>query len=63
MKSIEEILVERDGLTPEEAHDLVRSIQAIMAEAIAQGDYLEAEEIFTSELGLEPDYLDQILPL
>jgi predicted metallopeptidase len=58
-----DILVTRDGMSPEEAADHVHDVQSAMAEAIARGDFYEAEDIFEQELGLEPDYLCHILPL
>ena len=56
-------LMRRDGLTEEDATELVREVQQMMSAAIEAGDYLVAEEIFTSELGLEPDYMMEILPV
>lgn len=56
-KEIVRILMERDGMTEEEAKDLVAEVREMMIEALKEGDYLEAEEIFEDELGLEPDYM------
>lgn len=61
MKKIIKILMERDGLTEQEAKDMVQDVKQIVEYSIAQGDYEEAEEIFLSELGLEIDYMVSLL--
>ena len=55
------ILMERDGMTEKEACDLMSEVREMMDEAIAEGDYSEAESIFEEEFGLEPDYIFDIL--
>lgn len=57
MKTLIEMLVKRDGMSREEAKELIRETRAEMYEALESGDYCEAEEIFCGNLGLEPDYL------
>ena len=52
-----QILMERDGMSESEARELINEVQEMMFEAIDAGSYLEAEEIFQDELGLEPDYI------
>ena len=61
MKKIIKILMERDGLTEQEAKDMVQDVKQMVEHSIAQGDYEEAEEIFLSELGLEIDYMVNLL--
>lgn len=56
-------LMRRDGLTEADAKELVQDVRRQMQAAIEAGDYLAAEEIFTSELGLEPDYIMEVLPV
>ena len=53
--------MERDGMTAKEADELMDEVYNMMMEAIEAGDYMEAEEIFASELGLEPDYYEDLL--
>jgi len=55
------ILMERDGMTEKEAMDLIQEVREMMDEAIADGEYGEAEAIFEEELGLEPDYIFDII--
>ena len=51
------ILMERDGMTKDEALSYYKEVRAEMNEAIADGDYDLAEEIMYDELGLEMDYV------
>ena len=60
MNRVVKILMKRDGLSKEEAYDLVNEVRVEMQEAIACGDYDLAEEIIESDLGLEPDYIIDI---
>ena len=61
MNRVVKILMNRDGYTKEAAYDLVNEVRAEMQDAIACGDYDLAEEIIESDLGLEPDYIFDIL--
>lgn len=61
MNQVVEILMKRDGMSKKEAVDLVQDVRSMMNDAIATGDYCEAEEIMYSELGLEMDYIYDIL--
>ena len=51
----------RDGYTKEEAIEIVNDCREEMQEAIADGDYDLAEDILACDLGLEPDYIMDIL--
>lgn len=55
------ILMERDGLTKEEAKDLYKETQDMLNEAIENGDFMECDQIIADQLGLEPDYLMDII--
>ena len=57
MKSIVKILMERDDLTQEEAKQQVDDCR----ETILNSPDADPSEIIQDELGLEPDYLEQIL--
>ena len=59
---IVEILVRRDGISELEARNTVDECRAELAAAIADGcSILEAEDIVADYLGLEPDYLMDLL--
>lgn len=61
MRKIINILMRRDDISENEARNLVENCMLEIHEAIAAGRYMEAEDIFMDWLGLEPDYLMQIL--
>ena len=56
MNKVVKILMERDGMTKEDAVALVRETRN---EILLNPE--EMEEIIADNLGLEPDYLDYIL--
>ena len=55
MNAIKKILIERDGMSEDEAEDL---LLALGMEVHAGAD---PEEILYSDLGLEPDYLFDLM--
>lgn len=57
MNKVVEILMRRDGMTKSEAESLVEETR----EALLLGDPYEAEDIIVDYLGLEPDYIMDIL--
>lgn len=61
MNRVVKILMKRDGMSVEEAKDLVAEVVDMMNDAIAMGDYEEAQMIVEDELGLEPDYIPDLL--
>lgn len=61
MNKVIEILMKRDELTQEEAEDTLNYTREMVNEAVAFGNYEEAEDIIASELGLEMDYIFDIL--
>ena len=61
MERVIQILMKRDGLTREEAKDLVDETRDLLIEAAANGDYFECDQIMADQLGLEPDYIMDII--
>lgn len=61
METIINILMKRDNLSFEEARRQCEDTVDEIHMAIASGDYLLAEELMMSDLGLEPDYLMYII--
>lgn len=53
MNRVVEILMERDGMTKNEAEKLINETR----EVILEGDPFEAEDIVLDMLGLEMDYI------
>lgn len=63
MEEIINILMRRDGISRLEAENLVIECKEEMNNAIMGGHYIEAEDILASYLGLEPDYIFDLLDL
>ena len=64
MNGLVNLISKRDGISKNEALGIVEETQADIAEAIYNGEpYEEVVSILEYDLGLEPDYLDILLPL
>lgn len=63
MREIVDILMRRDGITENEAWDIVYECQNEINYLLSQDDasIIEAENIIMDYLGLESDYLDCFL--
>jgi len=62
MKRVVEILMRRDGMIKEEAISLVKeTIEELQEEIFNGGTHKDAQDIVESNLGLEPDYLEDLL--
>ena len=58
MNRIIKILMERDGMSEQEARDLFKETRD---EILMLNDPFEAEDIMSEYLGLEPDYIEDLL--
>lgn len=61
MDSVTNVLMRRDGLTREEAEIQKQATREMIWDALADGDYDDIEDIMYGELGLEMDYIDEML--
>lgn len=61
MQEVIKILMWRDGLSKADAVSLIRETRSACETAMAAGHTEEVEEIFTEMLGLEPDYIPDVL--
>ena len=61
MNRVVEILMQRDGNTEQEAEKRIQETRTMMYEAIEVGNFDEAEQVIVDELGLELDYIEDIL--
>ena len=61
MKSIKQILMERDDMTETEAEDLITEVKEEIQIASSCGDYELVEDIMYGDLGLEMDYIFELL--
>lgn len=58
MNKVVSILMRRDGMSKEEAEELVETTRQMLLEASWS---IEADDIIMDNLGLEPDYIFDIL--
>jgi hypothetical protein len=60
--SIKNTLVQRDEISAEEAQEQIDMVKSdIMEIAESGGSLMEIEDLMMDDLGLEPDYLEEIL--
>jgi len=55
--------MKRDGISAEEADDLIFDAKEAVRCYFDNGDWMNAEEVVKDMFGLEPDYLDELLPV
>ena len=51
----------RDGMTSEEADNLINEAKQQFQYYLGEGDLMSAEDICGEFFGLEPDYLDEFI--
>jgi nucleoid DNA-binding protein len=61
MERVVRLIMKRDGLSYEDAKTEVSNTVDEMYEALESGDSEQVEEILMDNLGLEPDYIPQLL--
>ena len=61
MDNITEVLMRRDGLSEEDAKREVEDFKANIEDSIMSGNLEDIEDALMYDLGLEPDYLMDIL--
>ena len=61
MEGIVQILMRRDGLTEEDAMELVSEAREALNEYLADGDIESAEDVCGEYFGLEPDYITELM--
>ena len=58
-----DILIRRDEITLEEAREQVEETVILINESVESGSYCEVEDVLAGELGLEMDYIFDLLML
>lgn len=58
-----ELLMRRDYLTREEAIEMLFTCKEDLERAVSDGNYSDVDDIIMVDLGLEPDYLFDILDI
>jgi len=61
MDNIKDILMRRDGITEEEANELIKDAKEQLQEYLDEGNTEAAYEICSDYFGLEPDYIMELL--
>ncbi len=61
MESIKQVLMRRDGMTSDEADDLIAEAKEQLLGYLEEGNLEAAEDICAEYFGLEPDYLMELL--
>ena len=59
--SVTDVLMQRDGLTRDEAKLEIENFREDIEDSIMNGDLEDIEDSLMNDLGLEPDYLFDIL--
>lgn len=59
MENIKEVLMRRDGMSAEEAEDLIEEATEDLNARLAEGEM--PDEICMEWFGLEPDYIDELI--
>jgi hypothetical protein len=60
-ESLKKVLMKRDGITSQEADELIAEAQEELDARLEDGDIEGAEAICEEFFGLEPDYLDDLM--
>ena len=60
-ETIKQILMRRDGMSEEDAYDLIADARESFNRYLEDGDFSSAEDICAEWFGLEPDYLDEFI--
>lgn len=60
-KSIKQTLMERDEISAEEAKGIIADAKEALQEYVREGDLNGAYNVCEEYLGLEPDYLDDLI--
>ena len=61
MNRVVKILMDRDNMSEEDAKDMVNSTKDEIEDAIACGDYDLVEDLMSGDLGLEMDYVFDVI--
>lgn len=62
MSELKKVLMERDGISSEEADRQITEAKEALQEYLEDGDTESAHDICQEFFGLEPDYLMDLLP-
>lgn len=61
MKSVKQILMDRDDMSENEAEELMADVREELQFAMETNDFMYAEDVMYGYLGLEMDYIFEFL--
>lgn len=61
MKSVKQILTDRDDMSENEAEELMADVREELQFAMETNDFMYAEDVMYGYLGLEMDYIFELL--
>ena len=61
MKSVKQILIDRDDMSENEAEELIADVREELQFAMETNDFMYAEDVMYGYLGLEMDYIFELL--
>ena len=61
MSKVVDVLMKRDGMSEKDAKKHLEYVRELMNDAISCGNYDDAEDIMYTELGLEMDYIFDVI--
>ena len=59
--NVKQTLMARDGISSEEADELIAEFEEDLKRCVENGSLEEAYDLIQDHFGLEPDYLDEFL--
>jgi len=61
METIKQVLMRRDGMSAEEADELIADAREDFNESVANGDFSVLDNFCSEWFGLEPDFLEEFM--
>jgi len=61
MESLKQTIMQRDGISSDEANEQINAAREELQELIESGDHTAAYDICADHFGLEPDFLMDLL--
>ena len=62
MRTIKQILMDRDGMDAAAADDLISEAKEQLNRYLERNDFCAADDICAEYFGLEPDYVFELIP-
>lgn len=63
LTDLQKLLMRRDGLTAEEADELIDEAREVFMQCVEDGDLVGGMSVCQDYLGVEDDYIFEIMPI